>query len=68
MATNMIRAKVKLFDGTGDFSLWTIHMMAHFSVSGLNEVLLSDNFEVEIPVTKEEGKKADMMMILVHWK
>lgn len=59
MTTKKIRAEVELFDGTGDFSLWTIRMMAHFGVSGLKEVVLSDNFEIEVPVTKEEGKKVD---------
>lgn len=57
--TKTIRAEVELFDGTGDFSLWTIRMMAHFGVSGLKEVVLSDNFEIEVPVTKSEGKAVD---------
>ena len=59
MTMKMIRAEVELFDDTGDFSLWTIRMMAHFGVSGLKEVVLSDNFDIDIPVTKEEGKKVD---------
>ena len=59
MTTKKIRAEVGLFDGTGDFSLWTIRMMAHFRVSGLKEVVLSDNFEIEVTATKEEGKKGD---------
>ena len=57
MTTKKIRAEVELFNGEGDFSLWTIRMMAHFRVSGLKEVVLSDNFEIEVPLTKEEGKK-----------
>lgn len=53
------RSEVQRFNGEGDFSLWTIRMMAHFGVSGLKEVVLSDNFEIEVPLTKEEGKKAE---------
>ena len=57
MTMKKIRAEVELFNEEGDFSLWTIRMMAHFGVSGLKEVVLSDNFEIEAPSTKEEGKK-----------
>lgn len=55
----MTRAEVERFDGTGDFSIWTIRMMAHFGVSGLKEVILSDDFEIKVPATKEESKKSD---------
>lgn len=57
MASSASRSEVQRFNGEGDFSLWTIRMMAHFGVSGLKEVVLSDNFEIEVPLTKEEGKK-----------
>lgn len=56
MATKMVRAEVELFDNFVNFSLWTIHMMGHFGVSGLKEVVLSDKFKIKVPVTKEEGK------------
>ena len=57
MTMKKIRAEVELFNEEGDFSLWTIRMMAHFGLSGLKKVVLSDNFEIEVPLTKEEGKK-----------
>ncbi|KAF8075602.1 hypothetical protein N665_1078s0001 [Sinapis alba] len=59
MAKLMTRAEVERFDCTSNFSLWTIRMMEHFGVFGLKEVILSDNFEIVVPSTKEEGKKID---------
>lgn len=51
------RSEVEGFDGTGDFSLWKIWMMAHFGVQGLKEVVLSDDFDMTVYLTKSEEKK-----------
>ena len=57
MTMKKIRADVELFNREGNFSLWIIRMIAHIGFSGLKEVVLSDNFEIEVLLTKEEGKK-----------
>ena len=57
MVSSAFRTEVEQFNGEGDFSLCTIRMMAHFEVSVLKDVVLSDNFEIEVPLMKEEGKK-----------
>lgn len=49
MATKTtIRAELELSDGSSDFSLWTIRMMAHFRVLGLKAVVISDKFDFEV--------------------
>lgn len=51
------RVEVERFDGTGDFSLWKIRMMAHFGVLGLKNVVLSDDFSMVVPISKDMKKK-----------
>ena len=43
------------FDGTGDFTLWKVRMMAHFGVLGLKDILTDEKLLMESPVPKEEG-------------
>lgn len=59
MALPVVSAQVERFDGTSDFSMWTIRMMAHFGVSGFKEVITSDNFGITVPITKSDGKKSE---------
>ncbi|CAA7015799.1 unnamed protein product [Microthlaspi erraticum] len=45
------RQEVVCFDGSGDFWMWTTRMMAHFGVAGLKDVIHSDDFEIEVPLS-----------------
>ena len=49
------RIDIDQFDGTGDFSLWKVRMMAHFGVIGLKDILTDEKLLMDSPVNKEEG-------------
>ncbi|WZZ01660.1 hypothetical protein YC2023_073988 [Brassica napus] len=49
------RIDIDRFDGTGDFLLWKVRMMAHFGVLGLKDILTDEKLLMDSPVTKEEG-------------
>ena len=49
------RIDIDRFDGTRDFSLWKVRMMAHFGVLGLKDILTDEKLLMDSPVTKEEG-------------
>ena len=49
------RIDIDRFDGTGDFSLWKVRMMAHFGVLGLKDILTDEKLLMDSPVNKEEG-------------
>ena len=50
---------IGIFDGTGDFSLWKIRMMAHLGYRGLKDVLTDTKLEKVISISKSEGKKIE---------
>ena len=52
------RFHVNRFDGTGDFTLWKVRMMAHFRVLGLKDILTDETLLMDSPVNKEEGDAA----------
>ncbi|CAA7016274.1 unnamed protein product [Microthlaspi erraticum] len=51
MTVSTTRLEVACFDSSGDFSMWTTRMMAHFGVAGLKDVIHSDNFEITVPLS-----------------
>lgn len=55
------RVVVNRFDGTGDFSLWKIRMMAHFGILGLKDVLTDHKLEMveTIPSSSESQIEED---------
>lgn len=52
------RIEVDMFDGTGDFSLWKVRMLAHFGVLGLNSILDDEKLLKDPPTAKKELEKA----------
>lgn len=48
---------IGIFDGTGDFSLWKIRMMAHLGYFGLKDALTDSKMEMQVPLTKSEEKQ-----------
>lgn len=54
------RIDVDRFDGTGDFSLWKVRMLAHFGVLGLRDILTDETLLKDSPTTKvPEAAKED---------
>jgi len=52
------RVEVDRFDGTGDFSLWKVRMLAHFGVLGLKGILNEEQLLRDPPATEEEAAVA----------
>lgn len=50
------RIEVDRFEGTGDFLLWKVRMMAHFGVLGLKDILTDETLLMDPPSTKEESE------------
>lgn len=48
------RIEIDRFEGTGDFSLWKVRMLAHFGVLGLKEVLSDDKLLKDMSNPKDE--------------
>ena len=48
------RIEVDRFDGTGDFSLWKVNMLAHFGVLGLKGILIDEKLLKDPPSEQEE--------------
>lgn len=53
------RIEIDRFEGTGDFSLWKIRMLAHFGVLGLKEVLTDNKLLKEKSTPKDEPASAE---------
>lgn len=43
------RIEVDRFEGTGDFLLWKVRMMAHFGVLGLKDILTDETLLMDPP-------------------
>jgi len=52
------RVEVDRFDGTGDFSLWKVRMLAHYGVLGLKGILNDEQLLRDPPVIEEEAAVA----------
>uniref|UniRef100_A0A1J3K0P7 Retrovirus-related Pol polyprotein from transposon TNT 1-94 n=1 Tax=Noccaea caerulescens TaxID=107243 RepID=A0A1J3K0P7_NOCCA len=48
------RIDVDRFDGTGDFSLWKVRMLAHFGVLGLKDILTDETLLRDSPTASKE--------------
>ncbi|CAA7029216.1 unnamed protein product [Microthlaspi erraticum] len=59
MSNQKTRPEVACFDGSGDFSMWKIRMMAHFGVAGLKDVILSDDFGMSVDEVKTEIQQTE---------
>ena len=46
------------FDGTWDFSLWKVRMLAHFGVLGLKGILTNEKLLKDSPSEREELEAA----------
>ncbi|KAL1199655.1 Retrovirus-related Pol polyprotein from transposon TNT 1-94 [Cardamine amara subsp. amara] len=53
------RVEVDRFDGTGDFSLWKVRMLAHFGVLGLKEILTDEQLLKDSTGSGEEAAAAE---------
>uniref|UniRef100_A0A1J3I6D3 Uncharacterized protein n=1 Tax=Noccaea caerulescens TaxID=107243 RepID=A0A1J3I6D3_NOCCA len=51
------RIDVDRFDGTGDFSLWKVRMLAHFGVLGLKDILTDETLLRDSPTTGAASKE-----------
>ncbi|WZY78480.1 hypothetical protein YC2023_024864 [Brassica napus] len=49
------RIEIDRFEGTGDFSLWKVRMMAHFGVLGLKDILTDETLLLDPPKEEAEG-------------
>lgn len=52
------RIEIDRFEGTGDFSLWKVRLLAHFGVLGLKEVLNDNKLLKDKSETKDEPESA----------
>ena len=48
------RIEVDMFDGTWDFSLWKVRILAHFGVLGLKDILTDEKLLKDSPSEREE--------------